>query len=425
MICMAIGFLLADSVLIRKLNSSPCLDRESKIVSQAGTMSLDPSSQQNHGADVQKLLWETSTQCTSQGTWVRDDAGTYLKQLTKSSGRQHYRDLADSKAVEASKWVWKPTDETCEIKLMTRETLCAAMHAQGLGRLFMVGDSMSFNMFQSLFYLVAAGEDAPNRWTPQVPFSRVVVKCPHPQSFPIELVYVRNDELSTQPWHAPWKLDGERWGTHRYAPWVPQYLQSLQPTLLVLNTGLHSHTIGGYKIFIDNLVRWVNSSAVRSRTRDTLLFRLSVPGHPDCAAAEKPLGSPSMYIKNPEAEFAYWYNIEAYNAYTEMALRDTEVRLLDVFPMTLLRPDGHISPNDCLHYANPGPCDWWNHLLLTQLLLTQQMDANRNATRSKDEQQLRGRRAAGMLLYTEVEFGAIVSALYKDLGSWPSGLGPN
>ncbi|KAL7538462.1 hypothetical protein ACHAXR_008572 [Thalassiosira sp. AJA248-18] len=37
--------------------------------------------------------------------------------------------------------------------------------------------------------------------------------------------------------------------------------------------------------------------------------------------------------------------------------------------MTILRPDGHRTPNkDCLHYLLPGPVDWWNHLLFSNLL---------------------------------------------------------
>ena len=51
--------------------------------------------------------------------------------------------------------------------------------------------------------------------------------------------------------------------------------------------------------------------------------------------------------------------------------------ILDVVPMTILRPDGHISGpqkcstcknDDCLHYMLPGPTDWWNHLMYSNLI---------------------------------------------------------
>ena len=53
------------------------------------------------------------------------------------------------------------------------------------------------------------------------------------------------------------------------------------------------------------------------------------------------------------------------------------MEILDVFPMTVRRPDGHMadeykSPdtkrNDCLHYSLHGPIDWWNHLMLGNLM---------------------------------------------------------
>ena len=43
------------------------------------------------------------------------------------------------------------------------------------------------------------------------------------------------------------------------------------------------------------------------------------------------------------------------------------VHVFDVYNMTALRSDGHRGGADCLHYAFPGPIDWWNHFLFTYL----------------------------------------------------------
>jgi hypothetical protein len=54
------------------------------------------------------------------------------------------------------------------------------------------------------------------------------------------------------------------------------------------------------------------------------------------------------------------------------------IELLDPWFMTILRPDGHLSGMDagrscelsteeCMLYSLPGPVDWWNHLLISQL----------------------------------------------------------
>jgi hypothetical protein len=62
-----------------------------------------------------------------------------------------------------------------------------------------------------------------------------------------------------------------------------------------------------------------------------------------------------------------WYLFEDYNEYVKQTVGDV-FHVLDVFNMTVLRKDGHGGGKDCLHYR-PGPGDWWNHLLFTQLQL--------------------------------------------------------
>ena len=50
---------------------------------------------------------------------------------------------------------------------------------------------------------------------------------------------------------------------------------------------------------------------------------------------------------------------------------------LDVYPMSILRRDGHVGgkdcrqcsvANDCFYYSLPGPSDWWNHLMLSNIV---------------------------------------------------------
>mmetsp|Transcript_11975 Transcript_11975/g.27708 ORF Transcript_11975/g.27708 Transcript_11975/m.27708 type:complete len:104 (+) Transcript_11975:2-313(+) len=50
------------------------------------------------------------------------------------------------------------------------------------------------------------------------------------------------------------------------------------------------------------------------------------------------------------------------------------MEVLDVHPMTILRQDGHVGLDsnvegvpDCLHYSLPGPVDFWNHLMYSNL----------------------------------------------------------
>jgi hypothetical protein len=56
------------------------------------------------------------------------------------------------------------------------------------------------------------------------------------------------------------------------------------------------------------------------------------------------------------SKFEVWRN---YLKYQEAlvsivnTLDPNRYRILDVNPMTALRPDGHFSPGDCLHYCHP------------------------------------------------------------------------
>ena len=131
------------------------------------------------------------------------------------------------------------------------------------------------------------------------------------------------------------------------------------------------------------------------RNDDILFIRTTAPGHEDCQKYSEPFPNHESYLAtNPTKEHFYkWDKFSLYNDYlaTLLDLRRRErmqnetfqkstpqTELLDIFYMTVLRPDGHISgPEctnercktkiDCLHYNLPGPLDWWNHLLFSHL----------------------------------------------------------
>ena len=93
--------------------------------------------------------------------------------------------------------------------------------------------------------------------------------------------------------------------------------------------------------------------------------------HNNCTASSTPLETApeNVGIGQSHANNYSWELVPEYNEYTRRAVQGTRIKLLDVFPMTILRPDGHRveRKHDCLHYYLPGPPDFWNHLLLTLL----------------------------------------------------------
>lgn len=161
--------------------------------------------------------------------------------------------------------------------------------------------------------------------------------------------------------------------------WLPTYADAGESTLLIVNSGVHFHEVKKFTIemdsFITQLINVSKSLLSKGRT-DHVVFRTSVPGHASCQKYKRPLEDPSQFHLSRKFE---WHLVPEYNKYAKKSLtaeRVTsrlKVSMLDVYPMTILRPDGHRArPGrvpDCLHYYLPGVVDWWNHLLISELQL--------------------------------------------------------
>ena len=153
-----------------------------------------------------------------------------------------------------------------------------------------------------------------------------------------------------------------------------------------------------YKEAFDSLVQWLDSFPDPSKV--VAIFRPTIPGHVGCQPSgnnnwslpvlETPHRSYNDYettTKNAllngavTTQQAYnWPLIEEYNAYSRQALNqrsddnDSSIRKrvkihwLNVFNSSVLRRDGHVGFEDCLHFYNPGPTDWWVHFFYTMML---------------------------------------------------------
>jgi len=124
-----------------------------------------------------------------------------------------------------------------------------------------------------------------------------------------------------------------------------------------------------------------------STFKDIVWFRTSVPGHKDCDAENlSPFKTYDEYVPTITEVYS-WDKFIDYNDYASRVIRERSkknnlkgpaIDILDVYPMTVLRPDGHAGGadcvncgrDDCLHYSLPGPVDWWNHLMLSNLVDT-------------------------------------------------------
>lgn len=305
--------------------------------------------------------------CGQNGKWVPDAADGY--------------NYGDGDFAPPTRWKWQDRAANCHIEALTREGFCKVMGDDGLQlkRIFFVGDSLTYQMVESMWRLLG-NKDAPSPKGKRAYFSRTItcdiigINEEWHAPFTIEIAYTRNDHLSdglngsTTPDCTP------SYSKDACIPWVDHYNTDPARTLLIANMGSHIGQHDQYKYKLDQFVETIQSL---SRPSDMIVFRTTVPGHENCKDHTSPLNStldfhtPTLYN---------WKNFEEYNRYTKQKWSnltkehgevdyDHSWSILDVYPMTILRPDGHRLPNvDCMHYLLPGPVDWWNHLLYRNLL---------------------------------------------------------
>jgi hypothetical protein len=146
----------------------------------------------------------------------------------------------------------------------------------------------------------------------------------------------------------------------------------------VANVGVHCHSHQVFKESLKDLLGWM------SELPSTVLpfFRASSPGHKGC----KPRGRWTKYDwskgtqvfplenytewKKTDNGMHDWNLIEDYNQFAQDYIADhhRDIHYINIFNSTVLRRDGHMGGNDCLHYWTPGPVDWWAHFLYSTLI---------------------------------------------------------
>jgi len=324
-----------------------------------------------------------------RGSWQQDTQ--FAKSLQYQTHTNHYFSWAQNNFQPTSQTPYRqPTTykwqelyfPLCDITLLTKDTLCNTLSNLKLHRIMFVGDSLQFNMAYSFSKLIGIQTTIEHE-------QPLTFQCPF---FELQLIFIRNDQLIEN--HLPVDMttsdpDKRLLNCHAFCyPWTQTYTSSPTNTLLVLNTGAHYDTLYKFQRTVDDLFRTLDSF---HRPNDLVLFRTTAPGHQKCDEFDKPFQSYQEYLHtNPAQDSFYsWDKFAAYNDYVSQILEGrrrsfgrearAQIELLDIFMMTVLRPDGHISGSectggeckqkgDCLHYSLPGALDWWNHLMLSHLI---------------------------------------------------------
>jgi hypothetical protein len=318
------------------------------------------------------------------GKWVLDlgfaaNEGSYKKFLNHSLGLtdQYFHELReegmlDSGFRKATTWRWE--DRYCPIDYVNRSSLCDVLSQLNVKRLFFIGDELTLAQALSLFMLM---NDRSITIESDSYFQRTIQCPPDGGNFSIE--YIRNDELSESTKSASLEdgttncCDGKAY----CYPYSSNYtkFEGDGSTVVIANTGLHQTSESNFQ---KSVIRFLKQMAGFGQSKDWVFMRSSVPGHVYCdEPGITPFGNiEGFFYRKSRYDpptgggvilSAYNFTLICdYNRLLKESLKTFErAYILDVFPMTAIRPDGHLSENelyrakslptnDCVQYGLPG-----------------------------------------------------------------------
>lgn len=278
----------------------------------------------------------------------------------------------------------------CRLSYLSYDGICNVLWSLKIQRIMFVGDSLQFNMAQAFWKTIGQNDTIIDNYKGKFACS-ITTPVKKKLSYIVELIFIRNDQLIEND--LPVNPVKQIKNCNAYClPWTDVYNSTSKNTLLILNTGSHLGQLKTFKDTMDNVLQKIDNF---KRNNDIIFLRTTAPGHEDCLKYDSPFPNHEAYLAtNPTKEHFYkWDKFSLYNDHLativdkrrrerlqHLTLHDSspQTELLDIFYMTVLRPDGHISgPEcsnercktkiDCLHYNLPGPLDWWNHLLFSHL----------------------------------------------------------
>jgi hypothetical protein len=322
------------------------------------------------------------------------------------SSKWHRENKHNATAVyEGNMYAWNDTTsfsthECRPITALTKKDFCDTMQRLEIRRLLLVGDSLMGHQLDSLVSLMGYNACDFNKCRKNAVIVKDSIECTTSKSaFSVRVQYHREnlganlresltnlegrddaiDKAQRQQFgpEIPYCVDGKHnqsdafMSPLHYCPWHKLYNSTMEKTLLLLNQGAHFHSVETYTKSMELFVRDFNTIG---HDGDIVVFRNTVPGHARCFdGGVTPITSMThdAFLDRYYTTNYDWNLFDRYNGIAKSSLTDIRsdvtVHYLNVYNMTVLRPDSHAAANDCLHYTLPGPVDFWNHLLFTNL----------------------------------------------------------
>jgi len=321
------------------------------------------------------------------GQWIQDTENAESYQYDSPLGHyfgsvQRNHEASDEVPYHpTSTYKWnEPYFPVCQFNLLTKAEMCQTLSALNIQRVLFVGDGLQFNMAQSFWKLMDQKGSIDNNFSGTISCATLA----HPL-FEIEMEYIRNDQLIENDLPVdmtPWEYSDKQRNCNGFCyPWTDTYRSSSKNTLLLLNTGSHYSLLQDFQLTIHDVFQKLDDI---ERKNDIVFFRSVAPRHDNCAKYNQPLDSYVDYLKTDPSDGLYNRYVTKFNAHVAHLIENREfyltssytryfadIKFLDIFPMTVVRPDGHIVKEmdiDCFHYSQPGVVDWWNHLLYNDLV---------------------------------------------------------
>jgi len=303
---------------------------------------------------------------------------------------------SSSQAQRTLTYHWKETSfPTCDLDQLNLTHLCQVADILNIERFFFLGDILQAQMVLSFWSLLGLGQypghkhmEAWNREISCPPQDTHTSDGTATTSRTIEIVYARNDALVNNDQA---QVSGNESNLKVNFPWIDTYRNSTGLTVLVASTGAYTTDFEEYKTDLDKFIQ-STLDMVLERPNDIVFYRTSAPGNHNCMDT---ILTPEDFEKyNQYATYEFHYRERGRRKFeNEIKRRNpdeassilsqigstmiSDVNILDVYPMTKTYPTTSIGqyplPNgrkeyDCAHDYAPGPQDWWNHLLFTNLM---------------------------------------------------------
>jgi hypothetical protein len=285
------------------------------------------------------------------GRWLQ----TWAENPPYISSHRHLRCYPDSYYEQSPfpSWEWQPYSSECSWTQWNQTEFCDLVPR---GTISIIGDSLSWEQYSSLLQLL--GQSVRQRhqhWSKSRNKNHVQMACRQKTR-----IVFRNDP---------------------YLRHVGDSIHQDFPQIIVLNRGAHfvddAELVEGMQLSILAIQAW-QAKCKQLELPCLLIWRTSVPGHPQCAALNfttpindrdvmESLISDRRNYDNHTINY-HWYDFQRQNRLVLSLLDKVDnfkYTALDGYAINVLRPDDHRShTGDCLHNCYPGKMDIYNQWLL-------------------------------------------------------------